>query len=64
MRPLLDILTDEKNLMDEIDAVNDAITDPEVEGEVDALNRRLDVLYARLTKIRREVRGYFLRIPR
>lgn len=63
MRPLLDILTDEKTLMDEIDIINDAITDPEFDGEIDTLNRRLDALYARLTKVRREIRGYFLRAP-
>lgn len=64
MRPLLDILTDEKTLMDEIDIINDAITDPEFDGEIDTLKRRLDALYARLTKVRREIRGYFLRAPR
>ena len=37
MRPLLDILTDEKTLMDEIDIINDAITDPEFDGEIDTL---------------------------
>jgi hypothetical protein len=64
MRPLLDIITDEKTLMDEIDIINDAITDPEFDGEIDTLKRRLDALYARLIAIRREIRGYFLRAPR
>lgn len=64
MRPLLDILTDEKTLMDEIDIINDAITDPEFDGEIDTLKRRLDALYARLTAVRREIQEYFLRMPR
>lgn len=62
MRPLLDILTDEKSLMEEIKAVNDALAKPERKGEVDTLNEYLDHLYLRLSKARKEIRAYFNRI--
>ena len=64
MRPLLDILTDEKSLMEEIDVVSDAIEEPEVDGEANILKEHLDDLYVRLAKVRREIRTYFLRMPR
>lgn len=59
MRPLIDMLMDEKTFIDEICAVNYALEDPEIDIEVDALNRRLDHLDSKLTEVRKEIRSYF-----
>ncbi len=59
MRPLLDILTDEKSISEEIDAIERALFNPEPRDEKEKLEDRLIDLQMELAEVTDEIRDYF-----
>lgn len=59
MRALLDILSDEKSLIEEINAIERALSKPEGPNEKENLEDRLIDLQMELAEVTDEIREYF-----
>ena len=58
MRSFLDILTDEKNLMDEISSIEQSLLHPESPTEKEKLENQLTDLQMELGDVTEEIRDY------